>query len=542
MPRLKLIPFQLRRMCVAAKRPIMIQAMAVSSYVSVPSVSRFAHYSPATRNGIDIFVYFLLPSAFGLGTMIYVGLEIGSFFEIPFTSPCHEILRGVNPLLQMIFTFMQMYFIFMNARVSVIALVKVVVLTQLIWNSVSVLQLNIHRFKVIARFGLMHVCATNICVWIRTLVLESLKEITLYYQHRAPNSDDGAILDSIRQHALRHSGQVLGTHSGPIPEWEPIDLNVRGNLHTDSNEYLPRIVQSTVRTAAKAVSRGAGPYIPESTTEAWPTESSTPTASNFADSMMVRKLKKFITSTTIASTYPSTTPTPAPQTASSLLQTTTARLPSTTLDAIATTISASTSNPAQESVVNNIFSGVENVYQTMSGLSHNDTQPQPQERTFESLDALFPQALTQSISQKYMNCGRVNIMGTIVNDSAPYLYPFIIEYSLIGAVVIYVMWKHIGRYPKSAAEDLEHRLEVMLSRRAVAMAQKAQSGRVDCVGASKGLFFGLLMLVGSLICLILFFVLIRHPQFSLYAIYLADGSHCVIMGLSILAILIGFCR
>lgn len=50
--------------------------------------------------------------------MIYVGLEIGSFFEIPFDSPCHHILIGVNPLLQMIFTFMQMYFVFMNARVS----------------------------------------------------------------------------------------------------------------------------------------------------------------------------------------------------------------------------------------------------------------------------------------------------------------------------------------------------------------------------------------------------------------------------------------
>lgn len=56
--------------------------------------------------------------AFGLGTMIYVGLEFGTFFETPFTSPCHQILRGVNPLLQMIFTFMQMYFIFMNSRVS----------------------------------------------------------------------------------------------------------------------------------------------------------------------------------------------------------------------------------------------------------------------------------------------------------------------------------------------------------------------------------------------------------------------------------------
>lgn len=34
----------------------------------------------------------------------------------------------------------------------------------------------------IARFGLMHVVATNLCVWIRTLVLESIKEITKHHQ------------------------------------------------------------------------------------------------------------------------------------------------------------------------------------------------------------------------------------------------------------------------------------------------------------------------------------------------------------------------
>lgn len=139
-------------------------------------------------------------------------------------------------------------------------------------------------------------------------------------------------------------------------------------------------------------------------------------------------------------------------------------------------------------------------------------------------------------------CGRVNIMGTIVQDSAPYLYPFIIEYSLIGAAVIYIMWRHIGRHPRYVVEeDLEHRLEVMLSHRAVALA-RAQHGRVDCVGASKGLFFGLLLLVGSLICLILFFVLIQHRHLGLLAIYLADASHCALMVLSIFAIIIGFIR
>lgn len=57
-------------------------------------------------------------AAFGLGTMVYNGLEFGTFFEVPPTSPCYQILQGVNPVLQMIFTFMQMYFIFMNSRVG----------------------------------------------------------------------------------------------------------------------------------------------------------------------------------------------------------------------------------------------------------------------------------------------------------------------------------------------------------------------------------------------------------------------------------------
>lgn len=72
----------------------------------------------------------------------------------------------------------------------------------------------------------------------------------------------------------------------------------------------------------------------------------------------------------------------------------------------------------------------------------------------EFLDDIFPQSLISrnSTNASYaispLSCGRVNIMGNIVQDSAPYLFPFIIEYSLIGAAVIYVMWKHIGRNPR----------------------------------------------------------------------------------------------
>uniref|UniRef100_A0A6A7FUC1 Otopetrin-2-like isoform X9 n=1 Tax=Hirondellea gigas TaxID=1518452 RepID=A0A6A7FUC1_9CRUS len=290
--------------------------------------------------------------AFGLGTMIYNGLEFGVFLEIPLDSPCHMILRGVNPIAQLVFTFMQMYFIFMNAR------------------------LNIHKFKCVARFGLMHMVATNVCVWIRTLIRESLKEINEFKVSQGHTGEDYMIMEGIRR-ALEKNGLLA------------------------PNRYL-------------------------------------------------YNLDEFVEMQDI-----------------------------------------------------------------------NDTMVEARQR------------LTQ---QDIMNrsCGRVEIMGSIVADSAPYLYPFIIEYSLIGACVLFIMWKHIGRSPKYVYDsELGDGISVASRRCQV---------KVDCIGASKGLFCGLLVLVSTLICLILFFVLIHQENLRRLAIYLADVSHCTIMLLSIIAIFIGFCR
>ncbi|KAH8420252.1 hypothetical protein KR009_008345 [Drosophila setifemur] len=546
--------------------------------------------------------------AFGLGAMIYIGLEFGSFFEIPFDSPCHHILIGVNPLLQMIFTFMQMYFIFMNAR------------------------LNIHRFKVIARFGLMHVVATNICVWIRTLVKESLLEITIHHQRNDPEPGASSIAHSIRQHALRHAGTVLRTHSGPNSEFEVLDgedILPKDVYKTDN--VLSKLVRNTVDGISKSLGMGGGDVVASSTTTTTTTRAPFTTPGyQWHSTTMARKLKKFITSATTTATSaissstsssPSssvttttTTSTPLPSTAipysSSSSSSFTTLPPSSTALPMETSSSsigfgdasplgglqrilssaapsvdgfgsastasagsgagagsgsgsgagsfmdsflasslspvASSTEGAGASIMNNLFGQgpMENSFQTYTDLGHEESTGLVSFENLESLDNIYPAALSSNIGTLNSTaCGRIDIMGSIVYDSAPYLYPFIIEYSLIGAVVLYVMWKHIGRYPgRMNDEDLEHRLEVMLSRRAVAMAQQARSGRVDCVGSSKGLFFGLLLLVGALICLILFFVLVRHQQFSLLAIYLADASHCILMAFAILAIIVGFIR
>lgn len=47
-----------------------------------------------------------------------------------------------------------------------------------------------------------------------------------------------------------------------------------------------------------------------------------------------------------------------------------------------------------------------------------------------------------------VSCGQHIFLGDVIMDAAPFLYPFLIEYSLIGAAVLYVLWAHIGLNPK----------------------------------------------------------------------------------------------
>lgn len=319
--------------------------------------------------------------------------------------------------------------------------------------------MNIHRFKVLARFGLMHICATNICVWIRTLVLESLKALTGYHMQRRNITESDPILESMRQHSLRHAGTVMGTHKGE--DWEY--LQPTGN--DQSNNHLARMLRSTVKSVADFITQR--PNVGE-----WDDYHSTakplPNYHGY-DSPGSMKFKKLITSTTaVPSTTTTTTTTlPPPTTSTSFIESTTEYFstvassssanPSTTQESLATafsTFGSSSSTPEvssttpESTVFNNIFSGMENAFQTLSNLAHNDTEATNQ--NIESLDSIHPAALISNNwgTTNLTSCNRQNIMGTIVEDSSPYLYPVVIEYCLIGAVVIYVMWRHIGKNPR----------------------------------------------------------------------------------------------
>ena len=56
---------------------------------------------------------------FGIGSMIYSGIEIGMFFELNMDeeADCKNLFSILRPILQMTFVFVQMYFIFLNQKV-----------------------------------------------------------------------------------------------------------------------------------------------------------------------------------------------------------------------------------------------------------------------------------------------------------------------------------------------------------------------------------------------------------------------------------------
>lgn len=133
-------------------------------------------------------------------------------------------------------------------------------------------------------------------------------------------------------------------------------------------------------------------------------------------------------------------------------------------------------------------------------------------------------------------CRRTNIMGSLVQDASPFLFPCTIEYSLICAAILYVMWKNISKLPSttgSSATGAKTKPECHTYKRS------PHHYSVDCARAHKGLFVGILILVLTIISLILFFVLISRAEFVSLAVMEVNICELTLYGMSTLATMIG---
>ncbi|XP_022221998.2 proton channel OtopLc isoform X1 [Drosophila obscura] len=109
----------------------------------------------------------------------------------------------------------------------------------------------------------------------------------------------------------------------------------------------------------------------------------------------------------------------------------------------------------------------------------------------------------------FTGCSRTTIMGALVQQLSPFLFPCTIEYSLICAVILYEMWKTVKSIP-----DIDKTRKNSVK----PVAQKpAHHFSVDCSQSHKGLFFGILIIVMTIISMIMYFVLYTQPGYELVA-------------------------
>ncbi|XP_045479135.1 proton channel OtopLc-like isoform X2 [Harmonia axyridis] len=93
--------------------------------------------------------------AFGIGSMVYSGLEFVRYFEAKHYTNCEtNVFQAITPAARTLLTLLQMQFIFLSSK-----------------------DLELRKIKKLARFGLMHMIATDLCEWLYVLVEETKHEM-----------------------------------------------------------------------------------------------------------------------------------------------------------------------------------------------------------------------------------------------------------------------------------------------------------------------------------------------------------------------------
>lgn len=116
-------------------------------------------------------------------------------------------------------------------------------------------------------------------------------------------------------------------------------------------------------------------------------------------------------------------------------------------------------------------------------------------------------------SDNYEECQRTNIMGSLVQNASPFLFPCTIEYSLICAVILFEMWKKVKSIPqinksrKSSLKIPDHHSH-----------KSAYHFSIDCSKAQRGMFGGIFVIVLTIISLIMYFVLHDREEYLQLAI------------------------
>lgn len=113
-------------------------------------------------------------------------------------------------------------------------------------------------------------------------------------------------------------------------------------------------------------------------------------------------------------------------------------------------------------------------------------------------------------------------MAPLVRSASRFLFPCTVEYSLLCAVILGVMWMNAcsdskTQHQQQQQQQCDHLSPDSIPGRVsgvnIIYTRSVSHFSVDCTSAHKGLFAGILMLVLSIVSLIMFFELVQRPQF-----------------------------
>ena len=159
----------------------------------------------------------------GIGALIYSGIEVGGHLEKELVqdNKCATLLLlAVRPATQVIFILLQTYFLFLNNR------------------------MNLYKRKGASRLGLVHLAATNLCIWLKELIHEV-----------AAAADAGGDVTMMEMEVNLEGEEKMNmtstNYTRPASSCFEEDRGILGNLRLDSMDYLfPLLAQYCVISAA----------------------------------------------------------------------------------------------------------------------------------------------------------------------------------------------------------------------------------------------------------------------------------------------------
>lgn len=138
--------------------------------------------------------------------------------------------------------------------------------------------------------------------------------------------------------------------------------------------------------------------------------------------------------------------------------------------------------------------------------------------------------VTDSISNStYIDCHDPNLMflKVFAFSLKPYMYPASIEFSITCATIFLIMWYKIGKKSKNfSLPPTKKNFEGVGN---VAMPFSNLYLMLDCSRTSKGLFFGVIVFVGTLLSSILFIVYNSKKETKNEATLLSEASEILLL-------------